>query len=71
MMIANLVGFCLGVDGTKDLLHGILSRNGALFVIMSLVALFSATNIMFEIREHEKRKAAKEKQEEIMLGTFD
>ncbi|SMN22558.1 similar to Saccharomyces cerevisiae YGL084C GUP1 Plasma membrane protein involved in remodeling GPI anchors [Maudiozyma saulgeensis] len=56
MMIANLFGFCLGSDGTKMLLHDMfMTSAGFTFFIISTVCLFIAVQIMFEIREDEKR----------------
>ncbi|KAI8882820.1 MBOAT-domain-containing protein [Backusella circina FSU 941] len=57
MMVANLVGFCLGVDGMKEMLHQIFSSaNGLLFLAAVVFCLFIAAQIMFEIRESEKRR---------------
>jgi D-alanyl-lipoteichoic acid acyltransferase DltB (MBOAT superfamily) len=57
MMIANLVGFCLGVDGMKEMLHQISSSANGLFFLAAVVScLFIAAQIMFEIRESEKRR---------------
>lgn len=56
MMIANLFGFCLGVDGTKALLWDMFSTvNGVSFFIIASSCLFIAVQIMFELREEEKR----------------
>lgn len=57
MMIANLFGFCLGKDGTINLLKEIFeTSDGIRFFIVSLLVLFAATQVMFELRESEKRK---------------
>ena len=69
MMIANLIGFCVGLDGIIDLLKGILgsyygtswtlplySQVGLAFVVAVVASLFIATQVMFEIREDEKRR---------------
>lgn len=57
MMIANLFGFCLGPDGTKKLLSDMFATwSGFLFVLLSFMSLFVGVQIMFEIREEEKRK---------------
>ncbi|SCU93296.1 LADA_0G02322g1_1 [Lachancea dasiensis] len=57
MMIANLFGFCLGYDGTVHLIKGIFfTWSGIKFLIGANLALFIATQVMFEQREHEKRK---------------
>ncbi|KAG2220029.1 hypothetical protein INT45_012205 [Circinella minor] len=57
MMIANLVGFCVGVDGMMDMLKQIFgTANGLLFLVTVSICLFIAVQIMFEIRESEKRR---------------
>ncbi|KAI8141260.1 glycerol uptake protein 1 [Fennellomyces sp. T-0311] len=57
MMIANLVGFCVGVDGMVDMLNHIFGTvNGLLFLVTVTICLFIAVQIMFEIRESEKRR---------------
>ncbi|ORZ00156.1 MBOAT, membrane-bound O-acyltransferase family-domain-containing protein [Syncephalastrum racemosum] len=61
MMIANLVGFCVGVDGMVDMLNRIfgtfeVSLAGIVFLGTVTVCLFIAVQIMFEIRETEKRR---------------
>jgi protein-cysteine N-palmitoyltransferase HHAT len=60
LMAANLVGFALGLDGLKGLLAGILgSWTGALFMLGACGALFVGVQVMFELREGEKRKGIK------------
>lgn len=62
MMAANLVGFAIGVDGLKDLVHGIISSwQGALFMSVACGALFVGAQVMFEHREEERRKGIKMK----------
>ncbi|OLL25395.1 Glycerol uptake protein 1 [Neolecta irregularis DAH-3] len=57
MMVANLIGFCLGVDGMKSMLKEILSSwRGIGFFVSALGALFVGVQVMFEYREEEKRK---------------
>ncbi|KAK6465181.1 MBOAT, membrane-bound O-acyltransferase family-domain-containing protein [Scheffersomyces coipomensis] len=57
MMIANLFGFCLGKDGTLILLHDLFKTySGIQFFILSSGALFVASQVMFELRESEKRR---------------
>ncbi|KAI9246875.1 MBOAT, membrane-bound O-acyltransferase family-domain-containing protein [Phascolomyces articulosus] len=57
MMIANLVGFCVGVDGMVDMLKHIFgTAHGLLFLVTVSCCLFIAVQIMFEIRESEKRR---------------
>lgn len=57
MMIANLFGFCLGKDGTHALIKDMLTTfDGLLFFISSNICLFIAAQVMFELRESEKRR---------------
>ncbi|CUM66374.1 uncharacterized protein PRCAT00004038001 [Priceomyces carsonii] len=57
MMIANLFGFCLGKDGTLALLNIMFNTlSGIAFFIVSSGALFVGSQVMFELRESEKRK---------------
>jgi protein-cysteine N-palmitoyltransferase HHAT len=68
MMVANLIGFCVGLDGIMDLLRGIvgsyygtsqltlLTILGWAFVAAVFGALFVGVQVMFEIREDEKRR---------------
>jgi D-alanyl-lipoteichoic acid acyltransferase DltB (MBOAT superfamily) len=56
MMVANLVGYALGVDGLKGLLQGIFgSAAGVAVLAASCGCLFVAAQVMFELREEEKR----------------
>jgi D-alanyl-lipoteichoic acid acyltransferase DltB (MBOAT superfamily) len=62
MMIANLVGFALGLDGLKGLLSEILgSYSGIGFLVAACGALFVGVQVMFEIREEELRAGIKMK----------
>ncbi|OBA18943.1 glycerol uptake protein 1 [Metschnikowia bicuspidata var. bicuspidata NRRL YB-4993] len=57
MMIANLYGFCLGHDGTIALLRAFFgTSNGLIYLVLSSGALFVGAQVMFEIREAEKRR---------------
>lgn len=57
MMAANLVGFAIGLDGLRGLLGGILSSwSGAMFMLLASGALFVGVQVMFEVREAEKRR---------------
>ncbi|KAI9283245.1 MBOAT, membrane-bound O-acyltransferase family-domain-containing protein [Sporodiniella umbellata] len=57
MMIANLVGFSIGLDEVKNMLTQIFNTmNGFFFLLFASVCLFMAAQIMFEIRESEKRR---------------
>lgn len=73
MMSANLVGFAVGVDGMKSIIHGIFSdwggefissfwnktranyNPGIAFLLTATGVLFTAIQIMFEVRESEIR----------------
>ncbi|KAL6234704.1 hypothetical protein BDW75DRAFT_211519 [Aspergillus navahoensis] len=56
MMIANLVGFALGLDGIKGLLSELLgSYSGLVYLVSACCALFVGVQVMFEIREEELR----------------
>ncbi|ORE07751.1 MBOAT-domain-containing protein [Rhizopus microsporus var. microsporus] len=57
MMIANLVGFCVGLDGVTEMLTKIFgTAHGLSFLLVVSACLFIAVQIMFEIRESEKRR---------------
>ena len=57
MMAANLVGFAVGLDGLKGLVDGIVgSLGGRVFLLMACVTLFVGAQVMFEVREAEKRR---------------
>ncbi|KAM0682196.1 glycerol transporter [Mitosporidium daphniae] len=55
MSIANLVGFCVGVDGVMIILKSALSYDGVVFLCWSFITAYAAVQIMFEIREQEYR----------------
>lgn len=56
LMMANLVGFALGLDGLKGLLVGIMgSYSGIGFLVGACAALFVGVQVMFEVREGELR----------------
>lgn len=60
MMIANLVGFAVGIDGMKGLLEGIVgSYSGLVYLVLACWALFVGVQVMFEIREEELRAGVK------------
>ncbi|ORX62945.1 glycerol uptake protein 1 [Hesseltinella vesiculosa] len=60
MMIANLVGFCVGLDGMRDMLVNIFGTTDGLFFLLSVGAtLFVGVQVMFELRESEKRRGDK------------
>lgn len=62
MMTANLVGFAIGVDGLRGLIGGILgSWMGAIYTLAACGGLFIGVQVMFELREEEKRRGVKMK----------
>ncbi|KAG6112060.1 hypothetical protein E4U13_004470 [Claviceps humidiphila] len=59
MMAANLVGFAVGLDGLRSIVAGILDEwSGLIFLVVACGCLFTGIQIMFEIRESEKRRGA-------------
>ncbi|CAN8100939.1 unnamed protein product [Discula destructiva] len=57
MMMANLVGFAFGMDGLKSILKGIFETwSGVLFFVTAFGSIFVGVQVMFEVREAEKRK---------------
>lgn len=57
MIVANLVGFAFGVDGLRSILAGIFKHfSGYVFLGISCSVLFVGVQIMFEVRETEKRR---------------
>jgi D-alanyl-lipoteichoic acid acyltransferase DltB (MBOAT superfamily) len=56
MMAANLVGFAVGIDGLQGLVEGIFGTySGLAFFVAACATLFVGVQVMFEVREHEKR----------------
>lgn len=56
MMVANLVGFALGLDGLNDLLASLTgSYLGLTYMVSCCVVLFVGVQVMFEVREGELR----------------
>ncbi|KAH7138337.1 glycerol:H+ symporter-like protein [Dendryphion nanum] len=57
LMVANLVGFALGVDGLQELISSIMgSYSGLAFFWVACIALYAGAQFMFEWREREKRR---------------
>ncbi|KAI0373624.1 MBOAT-domain-containing protein [Pilatotrama ljubarskyi] len=57
MMTANLIGFVIGTDGMKYMLHQVFdSWEGIRFLLFACACLFVAAQIMFEYREEEARQ---------------
>ncbi|KAJ7774096.1 MBOAT, membrane-bound O-acyltransferase family-domain-containing protein [Mycena olivaceomarginata] len=56
MMVANLVGFVLGLDGMRFFVQQLFeTAEGLQFLVGASVCLFAAAHLMFEYREDEKR----------------
>ncbi|KAF9286455.1 glycerol transporter [Mortierella alpina] len=57
MMIANLVGFCIGLDGVKLMLYDLFSSvQGWVTMCCCFGAMFVCAQMQFEVREAEKRR---------------
>lgn len=57
MMIANLIGFCVHLDGMSKMLHDLVATaEGLKYIIVSTICLFVGAQAMFEFRESEKRR---------------
>ena len=57
LMGANLVGFVLGIRNTKDFLIDLVcTAAGWKFLAVALPSLFVGVQVMFELREAEKRR---------------
>lgn len=57
MMLANLFGFCLGKDGTVALLNEMFgTARGFEFFVLASGTLYVGVQVMFELREAEKRR---------------
>lgn len=59
MMLGNLVGFSVGLEGAKLMLQQVIGNGGFWFVGSVLVVFYSGAQLMFEIREEEYRKTGK------------
>lgn len=57
MMLANIYGFCLGKEGSKQLLNDMLTtQHGLGFFVIACICLGIAVQVMFEQRESEMRR---------------
>ncbi|KAI1772640.1 MBOAT-domain-containing protein [Hypoxylon cercidicola] len=57
MMMANLVGFAVGVEGLERIIAGIFRDfSGFCFIISASMAFFVGVQLMFELRESEARR---------------
>ena len=59
MMLGNLIGFSVGIDGARLMLHQIIGKGGFFFVFSVFSSFFSGAQLMFEIREEEFRRTGK------------
>ena len=59
LMVGNLVGFSVGVAGAKLMISKIFGQGGFWFILTVLVTFYSASHLMFEIREEEFRRTGK------------
>ncbi|KAL6939441.1 hypothetical protein ACO0RG_003279 [Hanseniaspora osmophila] len=56
MMLANLFGFCLDASGIEQFVHELFfTSQGLFFFLLANLGLFIAVQVMFELREEEKR----------------
>lgn len=56
MMVVNLIGFSVGVDGMSTYLASVFSWDSIPFLAGTLLVFFSATHVMFEWREMEDER---------------
>ncbi|KAI1160725.1 MBOAT, membrane-bound O-acyltransferase family-domain-containing protein [Nemania serpens] len=57
MMTANMVGFAVGIEGLRAILAGIFKHfSGYAFLMLACSVLFVGVQIMFELRESEKKR---------------
>jgi len=57
MMIgANMVGYVIGLDGAKEIFSETFALKNIIYWNYMLFCIMVATQVMFEIREEEKRK---------------
>ena len=59
MMLGNLIGFSVGIEGAKLMLNQVIGNGGIWFVASVMAVFYSAAQLMFEIREGEFRKTGK------------
>lgn len=53
MMTANLVGFAVGVDGVLEMINGMYSSGGIVFILWVSVGLFAGVHVMFYLAAQE------------------
>jgi hypothetical protein len=54
MMVANLVGYSVGVGGTYHIVNKFFDEGGITMCIMSFAVFFSAAQLMFAVRQDEE-----------------
>jgi D-alanyl-lipoteichoic acid acyltransferase DltB (MBOAT superfamily) len=54
--LCNLLGFALGIDGTREMMSRLFTITQIPFVISLLCFYFANVQIAFEVREEEKRR---------------
>lgn len=54
--ICNLLGFAIGIDGTKEMMRRMFTLSQIPFVIGLLLFYFANVQVAFEVREEEKRR---------------
>lgn len=50
MMVANLIGYSVGIGGTTSIIHTLMTDGGIKLFSYIFVAFFSASQVMFELR---------------------
>jgi uncharacterized membrane protein YgaE (UPF0421/DUF939 family) len=56
MITANMVGYVIGLDGAKEILGEIFAPQHILSWLYMFFCIMVTTQVMFEIREEEKRR---------------
>jgi D-alanyl-lipoteichoic acid acyltransferase DltB (MBOAT superfamily) len=51
MMVANLIGYSVGIDGVNGLMQTMVEQGGVTMFVVIFTAFFSAAMVMFEFRE--------------------
>jgi len=59
LMLGNLIGFSVGLEGARIMLAQMIGTGGWKFILSVLIVFFSAAQLMFEIREEEFRRTGK------------
>lgn len=54
--VCNLIGFALGIEGTKEMLRAVLSLRQIGFAVGLVTLYFANVQIVFEVREEERRR---------------